>query len=368
MRIACVAYLHGFGGAERQIITLANQMAERGHEVNLIIVAEDKICYDIDSRVKIHSLVKLESRHLLPRIVYRRKLLVSILKELHCNVVINFNFQSAYFLAMTNKEKVGKIVYSERGDPGDKEYRGILGMIRKCTLHRIDGFVFQSCGARNFFKEEYVEKNSIIIPNACFIGKKVSMTPSREKRIVTVGRLSQQKNQKLLIEAFSKITKKYPDFMLELYGEGELKEELIDYVKKRGLTSRVCFKGAVQDIRRRIENASLFVLSSDYEGIPNALIEAMALGLPVISTDCRPGGARTLITHGVDGFITPIKDSYELSKAIEFMLSNPKKAETMGRYATEIAERLSPQNIYDMWEGFLYRISGIQKREESGVL
>lgn len=353
MKIACVAYLHGFGGAERQIIFLANQLASRHHEVHLIVLSEDKRCYDIDPKVIIHSTIQREKGKGFIKILNRRKVLISILQELKCNAVINFNFQSAYFLTLFNNQKLGKIIYAERSDPGDKEYTGILGLIRSFVLHRIDGYVFQSEGARDFFKDKYVNDHCAVIPNACFQKYNTIHSGKREKRIVTVGRLSPQKNQQLLINAFSFISPKFPDYYLEIYGDGELKEELEKLTCSLNLSNKVLFKGTVSNVSEKIKDASVFVLSSDYEGIPNALIEAMAQSLPCISTDCKPGGARTLIESGYNGLITPLGNANELAKSIEYLLSNPDEAEKMAQNAGLIVDRLSPQRIYDKWESFI---------------
>lgn len=348
-----MAYLHGFGGAEKQITILANQLSLRKHEVHFIVLGEDNRCYEIDPEVNVHSLIEVEKGNKIHKILNRRKILVKKLKELRCDIVINFNFQSAYLLAFSNKKSIGKVLYSERGDPGDKEYSGILGIIRKITLHHIDAFVFQSKGAQEYFNDEYVRSRSDVIPNACFYRKQIPYGEKRDKRIVSVGRLSEQKNQKILIEAFAKNICKYPDYALELYGDGELKTDLVSLCKKLCIEDKVHFMGTTKEIRDRIRTARLFVLSSDYEGIPNALIEAMALGLPCISTDCKPGGARTLITSGKDGLITPINDSELLAEAIDYMLSHPNEAERMAANAADIADRLSADKIYDKWEDFL---------------
>lgn len=356
MRIACVAYLHGFGGAERQIIELSNQMAVRGHEVHLIILAEDKICYNLNSEVKIHSLVESETGRGLLRIYRRRKALLALLKGLHCDITVNFNLQSAYLLAFENKKKIGKIIYSERGDPGDKEYTGLLGLVRSFTLSHIDGFVFQSEGARDYFKNSHVLNNCIVIPNACFLKPQKPFAGTRRKIIANVGRLSEQKNQALLICAFSMISGVFPDYNLEIYGEGELKNSLNELVKEMNLTQRVFFKGACKDVLDRIKDVSLFVLSSDYEGIPNALIEAMAIGLPCISTDCKPGGARTLIKNGYNGIITSRGNADELSEAMRRLLIDVSYAAKIGDNARAVAEVLSPVSIYNEWENFLLGI------------
>lgn len=352
MKIACIAYLHGFGGAERQLITLANQMASRGHEVHMILLADNKICYKVDSQVKIHSLLNIEKGNTISKIVRRRRALIAKLKELHCDIIVNFNFQSAYFLAFENKKKIGNVVYCERGDPDDKEYNGFMGLVRYFVLPHIDGYVFQSEGARDFFNCKHVLNNCYVIPNACF-SKYEPFKGVRRKVIVTVGRLSHQKNQTLLINAFAKCANRIPDYNLEIIGEGELKCELQHLINTLGLKERIKLKGTFDNVSNVIRNASLFVLSSDYEGIPNALIEAMSLGLPCISTDCKPGGARTLITNGVNGIITPWRDEKKLSDAILFMILNPSEANRIGEIAMNISDRLSPKNIYDIWEDAL---------------
>ncbi|MDE6019661.1 MAG: glycosyltransferase family 4 protein [Ruminococcus sp.] len=355
MKIAFPVYLHGFGGAERQVINLANQMVERGHEVHMILLSDNKINYKLSEKVELHSLLNVESRSRIKSIYNRRKELIKVLHKLSCDVVVNFNFQSAYFLSVKKNKSIGKIIYSERADPGDKEYGGIMGLVRRYVLHKIDGYVFQSDGAREYFKDNYIRENSIVIPNACFLKKEdlsKEVSGSRTKRIVTVGRLSLQKNQRLLIESFAKIADRYSEYDLEIYGDGDLRKDLELFVKKLKIQSRVKFKGTTSSVLSQIKDASLFVLSSDYEGIPNVLIEAMALGLPCISTDCRPGGARTLITHNKDGLITPVNDVDALAKAMDYILANPNKAEEMAAKASEITERLSPKVIYDKWEYF----------------
>lgn len=358
MKIACIAYLHGYGGAERQIINLANQMSNRNHEVHLIMIADNKIRYEIEDRVQIHSLVNhdIESGNIFSKLFKRRKHLIKLLQELNCDINVNFNFQSAYLLAFSNQRNIGKILYSERGDPGDKEYKGIMGMVRKFSMPLIDSFVFQSEGARNYFKKRHVFDNSIVIPNACFLPKSKPYEGIRENCIVNVGRLSEQKNQRLLIEAFSLISPKYPDLILKLYGDGVLLGDLKQKASNLGVSSKVHFMGTCKDICNKIRSAKMFVLSSDYEGIPNALIEAMSVGLPCVSTDCRPGGARSLIRQNENGIIVPVGDAEGLASAIDNVLTNPILAAKLSSNAISITDELSPKQIYDKWEMFIYEV------------
>lgn len=352
MKIVCVGYLHGAGGAERQIIMLANALSERGHEVHLVILVENKSKYDIADKVKIHNLTKVESKKG-NKIMNRFRALKDVLNVIRPDVSLHYWLQSAYFCAMMDKSVSGKVIYSERGDPGDVEYKGFLGIVRDMAFKRIDGFVFQSEGARDYFKES-VKRKSVVIHNSVSIPEDKYLKPCeiREKKIVNVGRLHPQKNQKLLIHSFSKIASDFPEYTLEIYGDGELRVELQKQIDDLGLTERVFLKGTTRSVLDYVYTASLFVLSSDYEGMPNALMEAMAIGVPCISTDCRPGGARTLICDNVNGWITPIGDVNRLSSCMGEVLLRCEKNDEIILNAMKIRESHSKKNVFDDWERF----------------
>lgn len=352
MKIVCIGYLHGAGGAERQIIMLANALSEREHEVHLIILAEDKSKYNIADKVKIHNLTKVEALRG-NKILNRFRSLRNSLNEIRPDISIHFWLQSAYFCTMMDKSISGKIIYSERGDPSDVEYKGFLGIVRDIAFKRIDGFVFQSEGARDFFKKS-IKRKSIIIHNSVSIPEDKYLKPceTREKKIVNVGRLHPQKNQKLLINSFAKIAADFPEYTLEIYGEGELRVELQKQIDDLGLTGRVFLKGTTRNILEHVYTASLFVLSSDYEGMPNALMEAMSIGVPCISTDCRPGGARTLICDKVNGWITPIGDANLLSTCMKTVLLRGDKNNEIILNAMKIRETHSGKKVFDAWDNY----------------
>ena len=149
------------------------------------------------------------------------------------------------------------------------------------------------------------------------------------------------------------IAPKYPSIRLDFYGDGEMHDELQDKINYLGLEHRVTLHPSTKDIFDCIRTAQLFVLSSDYEGMPNALMEAMALGLPCISTDCRPGGARTLIDNGQNGLIVPVKDVDTLAETMMFVLDNPDLAEDMAQEARLLGETHTNKIIFDKWNDFL---------------
>ena len=352
MRLALVAYLHGAGGAERQITLLANVMAKRGHEVHFLVLSEFSNRYPISKEVIVHDLTDADKNAIHP-ILGRYKALKKKYKEIVPDVTIHYNLQSAYLTIAMPKKVYRKAVYSERGDPYDKEYSGLLGMIRDWTVKRMDGLVFQSEGARDFFDEAIKEK-SVVIHNSVEVPiDKYPIPVKRTQRIVSAGRLHEQKNYSLLIEAFAKISNDFSEYNLDIYGDGGLREELQAQINKLQLTERINLLPACKDIWDRIRDASMFVLSSDYEGMPNALMEAMALGIPSVATDCRPGGARTLIKDGVNGFVTPLRDVNALANTMAYVLSNPVVAETISKGGRQIALTHDEERTFNKWEKFL---------------
>jgi glycosyltransferase involved in cell wall biosynthesis len=355
MKIATIAYLHGAGGAERQIVMLSNEMAMRGHEIHMIVLNEFKAPYPISEKVTVHDLSEKEKGKFG---VFKRFLAFrEILKTIKPNITISYNLQGAYFSLLVGKSVCGKILYSERGDPYDKEYSGLLGKVRDYTCRHVDALVFQSEGAKDFFTIGKSQK-AIVIHNSVTVPQdEYPIAEKRDNRIVTVGRLHPQKNPHLLLDAFSKIASKYPNIQLDFYGDGEMHDELQSKINKLGLDSRVTLHPSRKDIFDCIRTARLFVLPSDYEGMPNALMEAMSLGLPCISADCRPGGARTLIEDGKNGFIVPVRNANALADKISYLLDNPDIAERIAKEARHLGETHTNEVIFDKWNNFLKSLS-----------
>ena len=355
MKIATIGYLHGSGGAERQIILLSNELAQKGHEVHLVILNENKAPYLISSLVIVHDLTAKEGTGNF-RLLKRFWALKRVLGSLKPDVTINYNLQGAYFSLLIGRENSGKILYSERGDPYDSEYSGLLGKVRDVTCKYVDAFVFQSEGARDFFhltpkQKAVVIHNSVAVPQ-----DKYPMPLIRDNRIVTVGRLHPLKNPWLMVDAFALIADKHPEVTLEFYGDGTLKEEIQAKIDGVGLSDRVHLNPSRKDIFDCIRTARLFVLPSDFEGMPNALMEAMSLGLPCVSADCRPGGARTLIEDGVNGLIVPMRNPQAMAEKIEYLLNNPEQAERVAKEARKLGETHTNEFVFGKWDEFLKKV------------
>ena len=248
------------------------------------------------------------------------------------------------------------IIVSERADPkaySVKTQKKLSGLAYKAS-----GFVFQTDEAKAWYMPYLKDVESVIIPNAInptFIRPKYE--GKKEKIIIGAGRLNEQKNFPLLIRAFSRIADKFPEHKLVIYGKGDLLESLKSLSSELGIENRVEFPGYVPDMPQRLEKASMFVLSSDYEGMPNALMEAMASGLPCVSTDCGGGGARFLIQDGENGLLVPQKDENAMADAMTQILSDASLAEKLGNKARKLQDTLAPEKIYGEWEKFIRKIA-----------
>ena len=194
-------------------------------------------------------------------------------------------------------------------------------------------------------------KNSL---NPAFIRE--NYNGDREKKIVAVGRVDANKNHEMIIKAFAEIASAYPDYKLIIYGEGELRQKLIEFAADLGLEGRVELPGSIANVADAIHKASVFVLSSYSEGMPNTLLEAMALGIPVISTDCPPGGPGELIDHGENGLLTPPGDCNRLAENLQKLLDNIDYAKKMGENASKVKDEFNPGVINRTWKNYLEKI------------
>lgn len=346
----------GYGGASKMLVWVANQCAKAGHDVTLLTYRDSSVYQNISLKVK-HVHQQLEDingkGNIFKSIFWLRK----YIKKEDFDVAIAFLSPSQLRLHFACFGIGIKTLFSHRGDPYSKSKvfkAKLINRLNNWAFTSADAFVFQTRQAMGYYGD-IIKNKSVVIPNPI---NPLKRTESREgyisKRIVNVGRLDiWQKRQDLLIEAFKKICKEYPDYILEFYGDGPDEEELRILAKD---CPQIRFMGKTSNVVDAIQNATMFVLSSDFEGIPNALLEAMSLGLPCISTDCSPGGAALLIQNGNNGILTKRGDADDLVKAMKFMLDNPKQAETMGIEALKVIETFSEDRIKQQWLNIIERL------------
>lgn len=341
------------GGAERVVCNLANYLVNKGHKVTILTVSDQKT-YEIDSKVK-HVVLYGESSSKLPLSimnVIRLYRMNKYFRESDEDAYVTFLPKTSMFILAQRRFIRCPIILAERCDPSK-----INRKLFEKYYQMADAYVFQTENAKKYYTEHGIDvSNSIVIPNAIKEFMHHAYEGKRKKVIVGIGRLTKQKNFPLLINAFNRVHEKFPDYKLEICGKGPLESELQKLTRELNIESFVSFPGYIKNILDHIQDASLFVLSSDFEGMPNALMEAMMLGLPCISTDCPVGGPKYLIKHETNGLLIPIGDEERMEEAMLRILSNPQLAADLGKNASKISERLSPEKIYGQWEQMIFDV------------
>ncbi len=351
------------GGAERVVTTLANHFVNDGMEVVIATEWKAENEFEIDEkirRVHVGLTAKQEEASAKLQFFMRIKNLRKFLKQERPNAVIAFAQKANYRALMATVFTNIPVIVSVRTNP----YLHYVGKRDKILIPllypRAAGNVFQTIGAKEFFAPK-IQKKSRIILNP--INDKYLHIPKPEKRrkvVVQSGRLVDFKNQLMLIDAFVKVHEEHPDYTLEIYGGDShdgTKELLLESINKNQANEYVRLMGASDELENRLVDAALFAFSSDWEGLPNALMEAMALGLPIVATDCPCGGPATLIQNEVNGLLVPIKDADAMADGICRLIEDGALAERLGEKAREIAGIANTDAICHMWKSYIEELS-----------
>ena len=349
------------GGAQRVMSNIISYLDHNNWEIVLCndFVADPNILqYTVPSRVKrVYLSDTIQGNVILKNIKRMKNLRRSIIEE-KPNCVLSFlGRPNLRLLIATIGLKVPKIV-SVRNDPKREYDSKVKAMLAKQLFKTADGIVFQTSDARQFFPIS-VQKKSEIIFNP--VDEVFYQAKAKEncKNIITVGRLMPQKNQKCLIDAFSKIASLFPEQRLIIYGDGPLLDELLDYAKEKNVSQQVVFPGSITNVENYLAESEIFVLSSDYEGMPNALMEAMAVGVACISTDCPCGGPNTIIQDGVIGFLVPVGDADAISEKLRYLLEKPDMRKAAATEAKKSAAIFKSETIMKKWMDYITSICTI---------
>ena len=352
------------GGAERVTCNLANYLSNSGHEIEILTMGDTVAAEPLREDIKYSPLLTNEERgHALLNNAKRILRLRRYMKTQAVDAYIVMLPITTQLMLRFSRLTKAPIIMSERADP--KIYSRRTQKELRRIVSRSAGVVFQTEEAYDWYRSYLKEAKPTVIPNAinpAFI--RPAYEGEREKVIVGVGRLSEQKNFALLISSFTKIAEKFPEYKLVIYGKGSLLNSLQSLAKEKGVGDRVEFPGFATNMPEILEKASMFVLSSDYEGMPNALMEAMALGVPCVSTDCGGGGARFLIRDGENGLLVPRKDQEKMAEAMEKILSDATFAEKISENSRKLQETLAPEKIYGAWETFITKMGKIEKNRD----
>lgn len=346
-------------GAERVVTNLAAQFAAAGYEVTVATEWREKEEYELDSRVRrviVGPENEEEQKGRLAKIRLRYTKLRRFVREEKPDVLIAFGRKANYRALTATLFMKQKVVVCVRTNPtghydlpADKLQIPIL-------FRRAAGFVFQTAGQRDFFPPFVAKKSTIILNpvNPKYIG--LPKPEKREKEVVHSGRLVDFKNHPLLIRAFARVHEKHPDYVLKLYGSdsGDGTKQIIErLVHQLRAQDYVKLMGGSDELEKLLPQAAVYAFSSDWEGLPNGVLEAMAMGLPVVATDCPCGGPATVIRNGENGLLVPIMDEDALTAAMLLLIEDRPFAERLGENAARIADIANGEAVFEQWRAYL---------------
>lgn len=344
----------GIGGAQK-IATYVMDILTKNFDVQITVIslAKSKRNLDFSEKIKVIELNSLSKNKIFQKIDLIKQIKKSVENE-NPNFVVVFGSYFLVELALSTYFKRDfKIIGCERGDP--KSYPIHYKLVNKISYRYLyDYTIFQTQEARKQYNVK--EGKSSVIPNPCY-DYNYEIAKSRKNEIVSAGRFTKEKGFDTLLMAFSIFHKTHKDYELVIYGDGEERNNLIELSKSLGIYEKVRLPGSVRDIKQYINSSKIFVLSSWFEGIPNTLIEAMSIGLPVIACDCSPGGAKLLTDSGrVGGPLIPIKDYKRMADELCKIIDDEELYKYYSQSSLSVRERFNSVKIADMWGEVFLRI------------
>lgn len=379
------------GGAERVLTILANHLHSTGYKVTLllthqkmvqtnlqhlnndiqVIALEDELTTDsyefafhlLLARIvgKLATFVTGNSdKSLVLRYAARNYKKIKWIKKYLCNHshahLIAFLYDSI-FLTLLSRKTSNRLIISERGDPCQSLSSKTDFAFFRTMFPHADAIVFQSPDVCKWYKD-HLGIDGTVIFNPIMTGLPEPFQGKRNKQIVNFCRLSPAKNLYLLINSFEKLHQLYPDYELWIYGDAdsaamEYSEQLKSRIAASNCRSVIHLRPATEEIHTAVLGCAMFVSSSDYEGMSNSMLEAMAIGLPVVCTDCPAGGARAVIKDHENGLLVPVNDPQSLFLAMKELIDNPELATKLSENAIKIRRSQSEKVIMEQWNALL---------------
>lgn len=346
------------GGAERVTSIVTSYLSQNeGMEIHLITLAKKEKEYELAPEVIRHNLdLDFNSTKGMVKSFFATR---KYMARLNCDCYVGIDIFANIIVSSLGVFSKRKTIISERNAPKQVQIKGIMKVLRKLFYPFADCVVFQTEGARNDSPSN-ISKKGIVIPNP--VKSDLPRNVPTEHIICAAARLSAEKNYNLLINSFAEIVKSHPEYKLSIFGQGIMENELKEYVASLNLDDKIIFEGYCTDVHDRMKNAEIFVLSSDYEGLPNSLLEAMAMGFAVISTDCPPGGPRSLIENGKNGLLVPVGDKNAMIDAMLRYIDDSEFRKSAGELALEVNDVYSVEKITSAWQKCIELVLTNKKR------
>lgn len=389
-KLIFILYSLAVGGAERRATTIANYLVNHGFEIEILLLDNPKVDFFVDNRIRVvylsskfdetkQSNENVEVYYSVNRSIsiwnrFRLKLLriedanqffafdqLMYLKEKYANKIYSYlkDKQECTVLSWMTYTSIStcyalrksrhRIIIVECTSP-ETEFpeNHYMNTLKRKYYPRAQKIICQTDEVASFYNC-FREVKKVVIPNP-IIGKyPLRYEGTRKKAIVNFCRLSAEKNIPLLIDAFCLLHKDYPDYQLHIFGDGREKDTLKSYALKTKCSNSIQFFDFDINLHEKIVDYSMFVSSSNREGMSNSMLEAMAIGLPTICTDCSGGAARMLINSYENGIVVPKNDISSLYQAMKYIVEHPEVADEMSKKATLIRKKLSLEWIGSQW-------------------
>lgn len=380
MRIVILIYSLGGGGAERVTSILARAWADAGHTVTVLTMAAGDSFYEGHAGVTYRSLASAtEASGFLQGVTANVQRIAAVRRnilDLRADIAIGMMTTASVLVALACCGTGCRSLGAERVHPPRHPIPVFWRVARKFTYGLLNAVIAQTHMTAQWINNNTFARRLAIIPNPVLwplqeagIGKNPSeiVAPNRNV-LLSVGRLSPQKNHAFLLRTFALVAAANPSWDLVILGEGQDRASLEHQAIALGLTGRFLLPGGVTNLQAWFRQASLFAMTSNYEGFPNALLEAMAYGLPVLSVDCDTG-PRDIIRDHVDGILVPADDEKSFATALSMLMKDTKLRERLACRAIEVRERFSLSRILLLWDSLFADIGASQgiKRFKSQV-
>ncbi len=361
MKIVFTLASLGSGGAERVVSLLANKMVEQGHLVEIICLKYNEVYYQLHPEVKV-VLAMQQTKNRLTEVFWLRK----YIKLEKPDVVIAFTEGVYCFTIAAMLGTKIPVIASERLDPSAMTWK--RNLLKRFLLPYADWLVVQTKTIKEYFPNSIQKKTSVIFNPVKDEALASSMDngqwtmDNKANRIISVARLYPQKNQEMMIRAFAKIAEKYPDWQLVIYGEGPLRAELEALVSSFKLHERVLLPGRTEQVIEELRKSKIFCLSSDYEGMSNSMIEAICVGLPIVST--KVSGTDELIKDGVNGLLVDIGDEQGMTAALEKLIQDEALMKRIGEENKQEVSLFQIDTIMNDWIKLINQVIKTKDRHE----